>query len=322
MTTPRRVSVIVPTRERPAMLRNALASIRALEGDDLTFEILVGDNGKLPETRLVAEEFGAIYLTIKESGSSASRNAGLRAATSEYFTFLDDDDVWLPGHIRPHLAMLDAHPELETIIGQVIYTDKDLKPLSPPFPEDSGTGDVLLRRMLGGFFPQVGTSVSRISVREKSGPFDLELFGGQDLDWLLRAARRRTMGFTPTTCLLFRGREPGTYDALNFKRIAFDRQVFLRHGLPEWRIFKSPLDFSQAYSGTLMHFYNYFVDAADVRAEKGQRLAALKVLLIAWGIFPLRGTLHLMKKTQMQHAFVSIMSPRPRAALSTATAEK
>ena len=42
----RRVSVVVPTCNRPAFLREALASIRALEGPDLAFEIIVGDNGE------------------------------------------------------------------------------------------------------------------------------------------------------------------------------------------------------------------------------------------------------------------------------------
>jgi glycosyltransferase involved in cell wall biosynthesis len=53
---PRKVSVIVPTCDRPALLREALASVRALDGPDLTFEIFVGDNGSTPETLAVAEE--------------------------------------------------------------------------------------------------------------------------------------------------------------------------------------------------------------------------------------------------------------------------
>ena len=40
------VSVVVPTCNRASLLREALASIRALEGPDLTFEIIVGDNGR------------------------------------------------------------------------------------------------------------------------------------------------------------------------------------------------------------------------------------------------------------------------------------
>lgn len=77
----RKVSVIVPTCDRPALLRQALASIRALEGPDLAFEIFVGDNGSALETPIVAEEFGAIYLKTSTPGASAARNVGLRAAT-------------------------------------------------------------------------------------------------------------------------------------------------------------------------------------------------------------------------------------------------
>ena len=109
ITAPKpKVSVIVPTCDRPALLRQALASIRALEAPDLTFEILVGDNGSDRETPAVAEEFGAVYLKALTRGPSAARNVGLRAATGHFVAFLDDDDVWLPGNVRPHIAQLDG----------------------------------------------------------------------------------------------------------------------------------------------------------------------------------------------------------------------
>ena len=63
----RRVSVIVPTRDRPAMLRQALASIRAQEGEKYAFEILLGDNGGLPETKKIAAEYGAVHLPLRFS---------------------------------------------------------------------------------------------------------------------------------------------------------------------------------------------------------------------------------------------------------------
>jgi glycosyltransferase involved in cell wall biosynthesis len=288
--TPRRVSVIVPTRDRPAMLHQALTSIRALEGDDITFEILVGDNGTSSQTALVAAEFGAVYLKVAEAGASASRNAGLKAATGEYLAFLDDDDVWMAGHIRPQLAMLDARPGLEAVIGQVVYVDKDLVPFSgEPFPKQGPEeGEPMLREMLSGWFPQIGTTVARASIREKIGSFDLALLGGQDLDWLLRIARRRTLGFAHTPCILFRGRPPGSYDKLQYRRIAFDRRVFLRHAVREWRIWKSPVAFARAHSRTMNHFYLYFADAAEKRAQRGERGGALRAAWIATSVFPLR----------------------------------
>lgn len=290
------------------MLRLALASIRALEAPDLSFEILVGDNGSAPETPLVADEFGARHIPVVQKGASAARNAGLRAATGDYLAFLDDDDVWLEGHIRPHLETLDAKPHLDGLIGQVIYTDSQLTPIGDPFPgSNPGDGDDLLRRMLSGYFPQIGTLVTRIGVRDAIGEFDPVLLGGQDLDWMLRIARRRTLGFQETTCILFRGRPPGSYDALQHRRIAFDRQVFLRHAIPEWRVWNSFMAFFRAYSSTMRHFYTYFSDAAEVRALEGRRKDALRAMAIAAGVLPIRAAVNLLRPSPMQRALKAIM---------------
>ena len=106
--TARRVSVVLPTCERPASLRRALNSIRSVEGDDLQFEVIIADNGPSEETRRIATEFGAKYLVVDEKGPSPARNAAMFTATGDYIAFLDDDDAWLPTHIRPHLKLFEA----------------------------------------------------------------------------------------------------------------------------------------------------------------------------------------------------------------------
>lgn len=309
MTT--RVSVIVPTANRPHFLRTALASIRALEGPDLAFEILVGDNGSSEETPRVVAEFGATYLRVAESGASAARNAGLRAASGEFIAFLDDDDAWMGEHIRPHLEQLKARPDIDAVLGQVIYADYDLAPFyGDPWPDfDPGQGEEMLRRMLSGWFPQIGTLVARASVREKVGEFDPALVGGQDLDWMMRIARRRALGFQQTACVLFRGRPAGSYDALQRRRVGFDRRVFLRHAVPEWRIWKTPMAMSKAYYGTLRHFYLYFADAAEERAARGQKREALGAIWDAARVFPLRAAFHLVRPSPIQRALRHIVSP-------------
>jgi glycosyltransferase involved in cell wall biosynthesis len=272
MTLKRRISVVVPTFDRPAMLRQALASIRARERSDAgaAFEIVVGDNGLKDETRLICQDFGAVYVPAPGRGVSYARNAAMAAAGGDYIAFLDDDDVWLPGHIGPHLAHLDAHPEHGAAFGQAIGTDPDLNPAGNPWPEDPGSGDDLTRNMLSGLFPQIGTVVARRSAVEQIGYFDTGLIGGQDLDWLLRLATKNRLGFVKAPCILFRGRAPGTSDALQRMRIGFDRQVFLRHGLPiGLRLWKSPLGMVRAYHKTLFHYYRYFEAQAIRRAKDG-----------------------------------------------------
>jgi glycosyltransferase involved in cell wall biosynthesis len=307
----RKVSVIVPTCDRPALLREALASIRALEGPDLFFEILVGDNGRAPETPGVAEEFGAVYLKAPTIGPSAARNVGLRAATGEYLAFLDDDDVWLSGNLRPHMALLDLNPALDAVIGQVIYTDPHLVPfVGPPYPKDApGNGNQLLKRMLSGFFPQIGTTLARMLVRREIGEFDQTLIGGEDLDWLLRIARQHRLGFVATPCIFFRGRPSGSHDAIQHQRISYDRRVFFRHGLREWHIWNSPLDFANAYAGTVAGYFWYYVDAATERANRGDRRAALRAVASAFSILPLRALYHLIGPRPLRKAFWACIFP-------------
>lgn len=319
--TPRRISVIVPTRDRLDFLPQALASIRALEGPEYTFEILVGDNGFAAETRLIAEKFGANYIKVDRTGAGAARNAGLEAATGDYLAFLDDDDVWMSTHLRDQLAILDARPDVDAVIGQAVSTDAALQPISKPWPQESpGEGDELLRKMLSGFFPQIGTTVARIQVREMIGSFDEKLIGGQDLDWLLRIARRRTLSCALAPCVLFRQRPPGSYDALQRKRVGFDRRVFLRHALPEWRIWGSPKAFIKAYSGTLIYFYWYFVWAALDRANAGQRVAAARCVISAIAILPWRAAYDVVAPGALRTAIRAILfGPKPSRAQPTAT---
>ena len=315
MVLTRRISVVVPTYQRPAMLREALASIRALEAshDDLALEIIVGDNGLQDEARRISSEFGAVYTTAAGAGVSCARNAALEAATGDFVAFLDDDDTWLPGHIRPHLAYLDAHPHHDAVFGQAVSTDPELNPLSEPWPrQHPGHGDELTRTLLSGLFPQIGTVVVRKPAVEGVGYFDTRLIGGEDLDWLLRFARRNKLGYVPTPCIHFRGRPVGSSDALQSLRIGFDCRVFLRHALPlAHRLWRSPLGFLISYHGSLIHYHQYFTRKAIWFAEQGSWLGAVRSLKMLWIYLPLLLAADLLRPTPLRRAITRMFfNPR------------
>ena len=177
MAEPRLVSVIVATRDRPKLLAEALASIRAIEGPDLKFEILVGDNGGLPASKEVAEHYGAYHQYTPKNYCPAPRNLAMRRATGEFIAFLDDDDVWLPGHIRKHIEILDAEKEFAGVFSQIISTDPDLVPLDDPWPEKVPQDGDFFLMLLSGYFPQVGGTLFRASVLETHGYMDESLIG-------------------------------------------------------------------------------------------------------------------------------------------------
>jgi LmbE family N-acetylglucosaminyl deacetylase len=86
------ISVIVRTKDRPALLAEAIASIRA---NGYPAEIVVvNDGGARPNVD------GVTLVEHQSSrGRSEAANAGVKAAKNEYITFLDDDDLYYPEHL-------------------------------------------------------------------------------------------------------------------------------------------------------------------------------------------------------------------------------
>jgi glycosyltransferase involved in cell wall biosynthesis len=285
---PRIVSVIIGTRNRPDTLRVALASIRALEGPDLTFEILVGDNGTTPETKDVVAEFGGVYDQTDVYGCPAARNLAMKRATGEFIAFLDDDDVWLPGNIRPHIAFLDAHPDHAAVFGQIVTADENLNPISTPWPDELPADGDVFKRMMSGYFPQVGATLVRREMLETYGLMDESLIGDSDWDWQLRIARDHKVGHVKVPCVLFRQRAQATFDTLQLRRTRYTRKIFLRHALPNRKRWGGTVDVVRSYFGSVATYYAYFMDAAEYRALNGKRFGALKALVCAVSIFPTR----------------------------------
>jgi glycosyltransferase involved in cell wall biosynthesis len=258
-------------------------------------------------------DFGAFYMTVSKAGAGAARNAGLKMAQGQFIAFLDDDDVWLPANIAEQVRMLRAQPELEAVFGQVISTDQNLRPESDPWPDNPGSGDALVKAMLSSYYPQLGATVVRASVAREVGLFDEALLGDQDWDWQLRIARRRKVGFTPTPGVLFRQRPPGSFDKLRMRRLGFARKVFLRHALPSWRVFGHPLGIVKGYTLSIRQYFDYFVDAAVVRAHAGDRKQALAAIFGAFRVFPARTLFHLVMKPRLRGAALRSILPHHRS---------
>jgi LmbE family N-acetylglucosaminyl deacetylase len=91
VTDPLPISVVVRTKDRPALLREAIDSIRAT---NYPCEIIVvNDGGAHPAV-------DGVQLVDHETsrGRSEAANAGVRAATNAFIAFLDDDDLYYADH--------------------------------------------------------------------------------------------------------------------------------------------------------------------------------------------------------------------------------
>lgn len=117
-------SVIIATRNRPALFAEALSSVlrQSCEG----VEIIVVNDGSdevhlLEYRRLIgaagrAVQFHSLVPRPKGHGQSYALNFGVARATTDYVCFLDDDDCWTDDHYLDHIAAevagRDPHPDL------------------------------------------------------------------------------------------------------------------------------------------------------------------------------------------------------------------
>lgn len=116
-----RASVIVPTRDRAAVLRDCLASLTRQRLPADHFEVIVVDNGSRDDTAAVARGFdGPLRLRVlreDEPGLHVGRHAGARAARSDVLMFCDDDIVADPGWIEAVSGAFEADPHLALVGG-------------------------------------------------------------------------------------------------------------------------------------------------------------------------------------------------------------
>jgi glycosyltransferase involved in cell wall biosynthesis len=129
------LTVVIPTRDRRAILREALARLESQAGDVL-FEVIVVDDGSSDGTPdLIRElaERGPLDLRLFEqpgSGPSAARNRAIAAARAPVCLFLNDDSWPHPDLLVRHRDFHRRRPELEAaLLGRIA-----LPPDPPPTP--------------------------------------------------------------------------------------------------------------------------------------------------------------------------------------------
>jgi GT2 family glycosyltransferase len=105
------LSVVVPTRGRPAALERLLASLDADRRAGSVADVVVAiDGDDDTASAAVARRHGARVASQRWSGRAAARNLGAEAAGGDRLLFLDDDVEALPGLAAAHTAAAGGDP--------------------------------------------------------------------------------------------------------------------------------------------------------------------------------------------------------------------
>ncbi len=110
------VSCIIPAYNAERFVGPAIESVLAQTTPPA--EILVVDDGSTDGTAAVAQTYGDAVQLIQQPnlGTSAARDAGIRAAKHELLAFLDADDLFTPEKIERQREHLLADEALEVSI--------------------------------------------------------------------------------------------------------------------------------------------------------------------------------------------------------------
>lgn len=181
------VSIIIPTRNRHFLLARAVESARQAGSE---IEIIVVDDASEDRTPEICEKMNDVrYLRLsRRRGLGGARNAGIVASASEYISFLDDDDVRLPGSIDTQIKLLSARPDAGMIYGKALYGDENCRPKGDFYPRFCPQGDIFRQLMELNFIPCPAV-VFRRSCLKTVGLLDEDAAGIEDWDLWLRIAQ-------------------------------------------------------------------------------------------------------------------------------------
>lgn len=175
-TVPPAVSVIIPTYNREAMLREAVASVVAQTFTD--WELLVADDGSTDGTRAYLQglEDPRIRPLFHEHTGTPTRPmmAAAAVARGEWLAFLDSDDQWLPDKLRRHLDEVVQHPTCGWSYTGYRHVDERGAPVSanPPVAFVPHSGWILERLLAFEASSSIVTWLVRRSLFEEIGGFD------------------------------------------------------------------------------------------------------------------------------------------------------
>lgn len=126
------VSVIVATYRREESLKRALESL--VNQTYKSTEIIVVDDNADKEwnkkVEIIINEINQIHSIIyikneTNKGSAETRNIGIKSASGEYITFLDDDDIYLPNKIKNQVENMIENNSDYSITDLDLYDENE-----------------------------------------------------------------------------------------------------------------------------------------------------------------------------------------------------
>src|SRR5580704_13013939 len=119
------VTIVTPSFNQGRFIRATIESV--LSQDYPNLEYIIMDGGSTDETSAIAAEYGTRlkWISEKDRGQSHAINKGFRMAKGEIVSWLNSDDIILPGAVACAVNAFSRNPRLGAVYGEGYQIDID-----------------------------------------------------------------------------------------------------------------------------------------------------------------------------------------------------
>lgn len=145
------LSIVIANYNYGRFLEEAIQSVLSQSCQD--FELIIVDGGSTDNSVEIIKKYTdkiAWWCSEKDGGQSAAFNKGFAHARGRFLTWLNADDVMLPGTIYRVADEVKRYPECEWFIGGTIWCDANLFVLRMFVPHEFSTMRLKARQLSAG----------------------------------------------------------------------------------------------------------------------------------------------------------------------------
>ncbi|MFH1854330.1 MAG: glycosyltransferase family A protein [Candidatus Omnitrophota bacterium] len=200
------VSIVIPTLNRPNLLKKAIESVLSQTYQD--FELIVIDDGSVDDIAKAISDLGRniVYIRQENKGPAAARNAGIKKSTRPFIAFLDSDDWWDKDKLAVQVKAMRGNPDyLVSHTDEIWYKNGSLLNQKKKHKKYHG---YIFDKCLPLCVVSMSTVMIRAGLFDKTGLFDEGLPCCEDYDFWLRVSAKNRFLFIENPLTLKDGGRP------------------------------------------------------------------------------------------------------------------
>lgn len=186
-------TVVIPLFNKSNYITNTLKSVLAQTFQD--FEVIIVEDCSTDASLEIVSKIQSDKIRIiqheKNKGLSASRNTGIKNATTKHISFLDADDLWKPNYLETIYSLIQKFPECKlfaTNYEEIYPNQLSLIPTTKLINQEKETviADFFESNLSQHIYCCCSLCVDK-SVFETVGYYDEKITYGEDVDFNIRA---------------------------------------------------------------------------------------------------------------------------------------